>query len=887
MVYLIPHCPTSIDAKTDSIPSFDRPGAKQIDWTAMQATFLDDESSLDVLMIIDCCKAASSIVTPSPSVSGNIVFVLAAPGFDSNAPLRGDTTYTANLTAELCDQYDKAPTVTHFASLLLSRLSRLELPSGQRGVSSNSYVLRDNDSRTLRIARQPKLVTWNSHTIVKRADQTISTDFTAGMKSPFTDCSQHQSLSAEITEKQATSRRGGVYDRAVDRTLDRGSFDPYRVNAMLSQTNAGPSYTAGRFPCRPSGAETPSARQTRDFLKALHQEEIFPSNWNPEVPQILSQKGSRIFEQAAFHQWMTSDAQGLFWIVCGRSWCTSIVMSMILCSDLFRAWNPVTFGHSFSRQGLSGFYRSLLVQLLKLRPDRIPTTRALIGNNKISSLDHDRWETIWSTILGLTRDLPICILVEIDFSEIDAKDISLVLDRLSAISMTKKVKLCVASEQDALGWTGLTNVPSLWLDSSSDPSITSGAEIPCLGADRGGIANISFLHGKNHESDPMQALRLTSGRIKVSAAGLDAASSVRHRSCSTPATTSYAEAIDQPDAGHIYWILQASRTNVVGTQSVDSRPMLTAVDLFFAIQQFNDPNVVFTTAGRAFRRRELSEINCFVLRILRRLCDDVLEPAPESEDATNAESEEEASANFDSAIERFLEMDSLHRSRGRDIPPADFDANLVLLGCAILQLKRLPNDELQADDTQSLTFWPIVEQGLLHAQRVPQAHEFSLGLYISQLDDIVTSLLAKSLTYNQTGNSHWSTFLPLGRPEHPSNHDTLLSLAIEYAIANFVKATLAMYPEAVDEKAGRPLLHYAIFPSTGTTHDDWNDRLDLVRLLLECGADQNSKFGHNTIRDLVENACMRAAMCTQLVSPPALGKRHEFLSQVRRLFGDS
>lgn len=95
-----------------------------------------------------------------------------------------------------------------------------------------------------------------------------------------------------------------------------------------------------------------------------------------------------------------------------------------------------------------------------------------------------------------------------------------------------------------------------------------------------------------------------------------------------------------------------------------------------------------------------------------------------------------------------------------------------------------------------------------------------------------------------------------------------------------------MAPGAVKEKVGRPLLHYALFPNTGTTHTDWRDRKEIVQLLLESGSDPSEVFGQHTVRASIEDAYTRSMMRMGFGSSSTLRERHEFLGDVRALFED-
>ena len=70
-----------------------------INWSSLQQLFLNDCKS-HVLFLLDCCRAAASV---QDSAGSSVVELIAAAGFESVTPRRGQHTFTSNLILTLDD----------------------------------------------------------------------------------------------------------------------------------------------------------------------------------------------------------------------------------------------------------------------------------------------------------------------------------------------------------------------------------------------------------------------------------------------------------------------------------------------------------------------------------------------------------------------------------------------------------------------------------------------------------------------------------------------------------------------------------------------------------------------------------------------------------------
>jgi hypothetical protein len=614
------------------------------------------------------------------------------------------------------------------------------------------------------------------------------------------------------------------------------------------------------------------------------------------LQSVRRQNLERILDHNIFRQWAASTGKGAFWIYGKSPDLIEDATCMLVSNKQMKDWNHFIFLHSLEpwdqeRQASCKLYRSLLWQLLKVRPDQASNVKKLIGNNKIASMDETRLKSICSVVLGRTReDLPICIFIYLPNGSIGQGWLSHMLDQLAEIWAMDRVKLCMASGFHPCIRSTFMDAPALLLVSNGllDERFPDGADLdiqPMLGGI--GAESVTLQTSISFPLYPPSILMtLNSYSFELRRSSSQWFSLIKKLIFKIKATSMVGtwNIFDHyPNVVCILSILRTSAMEVVGPRDITLRPVLAKVALHFALEQIDDPDIVINADTRAMDRTELRKINLSITRMLGRLSGDTSECG----DVGRAQEEDEVPPALLAAIQRHLgEILPIFTFLDWRYGHFNFDPSLVLLGSSILQLKRLPDDQPQTDDVQSLRWWTIVEQGLAYAQKVPAELQKPLDIYVSELDHTVTSLLAKRPTDNPIGDNHWSSFLPLGRPEHPLDHDDLLSMATEYAILPFVKGRIEAHPEEIKKKAGRPLLHYAIFPTTGTTNSDWHTRLEIIRLLYKSGADPSAEFAQKTVKDLLEIAYMRANMQLSIVSSSTLHKRHEFLDAVRSLFDD-
>lgn len=99
--------------------------------------------------------------------------------------------------------------------------------------------------------------------------------------------------------------------------------------------------------------------------------------------------------------------------------------------------------------------------------------------------------------------------------------------------------------------------------------------------------------------------------------------------------------------------------------------------------------------------------------------------------------------------------------------------------------------------------------------------------------------------HRRLAKMHWSNFHFEPKFSHPRNwEDSFLSLAIQFGLKDYVKGVLESGDKTQRTKKGRPLLNYALAPSTIApirfiTHE-------MVEVMLDHGSKVNEKFEHKT-----------------------------------------
>ena len=152
----------------------------QFEWAGLQNLFLDETES-DVVFIIDCCQAGSSIRFAKHRNRG-VVQLLAACGFETSTALDGKHTFTANLVTELQDIAPEGANLPRIHTNLNNRLKRwLPIAKQEKCVTAVLFLLADTEEgghiciKSLPKASRLRVKTTDAHQINTSSSSVTST----------------------------------------------------------------------------------------------------------------------------------------------------------------------------------------------------------------------------------------------------------------------------------------------------------------------------------------------------------------------------------------------------------------------------------------------------------------------------------------------------------------------------------------------------------------------------------------------------------------------------------------------------------------------------------------------------------------------------------------
>ncbi|KAF8849085.1 hypothetical protein BDZ45DRAFT_663652 [Acephala macrosclerotiorum] len=130
-----------------------------LQWHAVQTLFEDADS--DVLLLLDCCAAASGALTGIDSNNNNVTETIAACGFETWAPLPGRHSFTETMTTVLNEWYHRPAFIAAMLHCEILNRLRHEKPE-YRGPRKFEYrkspihVLGTNDSKARSVELVPR-----------------------------------------------------------------------------------------------------------------------------------------------------------------------------------------------------------------------------------------------------------------------------------------------------------------------------------------------------------------------------------------------------------------------------------------------------------------------------------------------------------------------------------------------------------------------------------------------------------------------------------------------------------------------------------------------------------------------------------------------------------
>jgi hypothetical protein len=133
---------------------------------------------------------------------------------------------------------------------------------------------------------------------------------------------------------------------------------------------------------------------------------------------------------------------------------------------------------------------------------------------------------------------------------------------------------------------------------------------------------------------------------------------------------------------------------------------------------------------------------------------------------------------------------------------SNFDANSRMLSSCILQMK------ISMTSTQSHGLWYMALDAMSYAHRADSQIGISNAALLEQLDITMAALYKSHL------GGHWSNNSPVNQSGYITEtwNSNMLSFAVQFGLAAYVKEKLEANSMACTRKKGRPLIAYALCP---------------------------------------------------------------------------
>jgi hypothetical protein len=285
-------------------------------------------------------------------------------------------------------------------------------------------------------------------------------------------------------------------------------------------------------------------------------------------------------------------------------------------------------------------------------------------------------------------------------------------------------------------------------------------------------------------------------------------------------------------AARLFQILRAAREQNDRVEKLGEKPLLlTLLALSFADD--NDPNLAFTSGIKHLTELELS-IRCNTMEDrLKVRCAGLLEVQgaskgdPVVQGATDGDLEASRlqMANVHGRVQYlhrtvrdYLEQPTVWPIITAMTDNSDFDPNIWLLKCCLLQLKTNSVERRPEESPETLpnAMWRCAALGLEHSR---QAELNDSPAYIALLDQLDLVMMWHIQQKGDIYPGHWARYYLSGYDlawyERPIGWaDSILTLAVEYSLCGYLEYKFRQTSntpfENVYDKPGRPLLDYAV-----------------------------------------------------------------------------
>lgn len=621
--------------------------------------------------------------------------------------------------------------------------------------------------------------------------------------------------------------------------------------------------------------------------------------------------GLWIYHHKAFHEWFTSHADGSLWVTgragSGKSTLMKSISSKGAIEKFVSPWAPtaqvLVLSYMFWQAGtrlqrsMSGMLRALLHQALSMINDSSFERLIPLYENSEDSAGavpfslkalSRMWEALLADISPKKRQLTIYIFIDgLDECEMDYATYA----QFKGWFSMPGVRLCVASRPHSSIAASFQHGPRIRLEDCTALDVGNFIAThlerrrlqlpPELLAELMQKSEGNFLWAALVTAE-LEALLISPLAVTLQGDVLSPIpTSTETLYSRILQLTVVSEGEGQSITACLYRILAASRADVIGITGIEMEPALTTVGLHFALQLVRHQGAAIDSEIRPLQRSNVRDINEEISSMLHSRTNGMLVLGANASELTHDTGHPALISYVHQTARQFFE-DYIEDRIAPYLPPT-FDANLVLLGSSVLQLKRLPQDQWRADDVRNLPWWGILEQGMTYARGVPRTHEDILVSYLDALDQTMIEQLYEWDA--STKDYHWSSLLPLSGQEHKEWQDNFLSIAIQHSVFNYVRAKVMADRSIVSGKAGRPLLDYAISSALSGSElerltDDGNS-LAIVLFLLDHGAQIDDVFQGQTILQRLMVIKEQAQACDRYSDYDRVDKkRHEMVKRI-------
>jgi hypothetical protein len=167
-----------------------------------------------------------------------------------------------------------------------------------------------------------------------------------------------------------------------------------------------------------------------------------------------------------------------------------------------------------------------------------------------------------------------------------------------------------------------------------------------------------------------------------------------------------------------------------------------------------------------------------------------------------------------------------------------FDPNTSLLQAMVMRLKHITDSR----ENWAHNLWPIIRYAMDLAGQAEISTSKAQDALLDDLDKTMCVHFSKTKVYHKPHFTYWCDTVIEDYIRAEPWHDNFIAFTVRHGLVQYATLKFEKHGDRLIEKRGRPILDYACRPEP--QYDDWDSAIspDLVKLLLQYGADPNEKF---------------------------------------------